>query len=117
MSIYHYTSSSALLNILNTAKLWGTDISFLNDYKELIEGVSIIEEYGNKRWDQLRDNENNPFHILHKLSTELTSQTIEYINNNHIHIVSFTTEGDYIRQWMAYCRDNAGYCIEFDKKN
>lgn len=115
MNIYHYTSGSSLLNILNTSKLWATDISFLNDSKELYEGLNIVSKFGYERWIQFKDDEKHPFHIWYKMVELITDQTIDYSKENNINVISFTTEGDYIRQWMAYCQNNSGYCIEFDK--
>lgn len=116
MNIYHYTSGSSLLNILSTSSLWATDISFLNDSKELSEGLTIVSEFGYERWIQFKNDETHPFHIWYKMVELITNQTIDYSKENNINVISFTTEGDYIRQWMAYCQNNSGYCIEFDRE-
>jgi hypothetical protein len=114
MNIYHYTSANALLNILKTNTLWGTDISFLNDSKELIEGLKVISKFGHDQYHDFNGDESHPYHLWNKIMTELTNQTIKFSENNSINIISFTTDSDYIRQWMSYCPSNAGYCIEFD---
>ncbi|MDV6193257.1 hypothetical protein [Bacteroides hominis] len=45
-NVYHYTDLNALINILASDKilLRATNISYLNDPHELIEGISTINE-------------------------------------------------------------------------
>ena len=49
--IYHYTSQSAYLNIIKEKELWLSDIGTLNDPKEIIFGLEVIENYLKQRID------------------------------------------------------------------
>ena len=44
MPLYHYTDVHAVHSILKTKKIRLTDIRFLNDKAELLEGLTVLEE-------------------------------------------------------------------------
>lgn len=114
MKIYHYTSATSLIGIISHAKLWATDIRFLNDYNELKVGLDLIKGKNEKFWSQYEVKEEHPFSFWSELFNKLTRSILNFNTGNNVNVISFTTEADYIRQWMAYCPKNGGYCIEFD---
>ncbi|MBL4763575.1 MAG: DUF2971 domain-containing protein [Gammaproteobacteria bacterium] len=109
-SLYHYTSGYSLLSIIQSQFLWATDIRFLNDYEELNRGLDIFEGFSEGLANIMRDDAE---HL-----TQLVEICVGNIRRNadltHINLVSFSTEPDDLRQWMAYCNSGIGYCIEFD---
>ncbi|EPM3975505.1 DUF2971 domain-containing protein [Vibrio vulnificus] len=114
MKIYHYTSADALIGILSNAKLWATDIRFLNDYNELKIGLDLITQKNDNFWAKFELTKEHPFGFWSELFRKINA-SITNINTGYgVNVISFTTEPDYIRQWMAYCPSNGGYCIEFD---
>ncbi len=110
-SLYHYTSGKVLLGIIQSQYFWATDIRFLNDYEELNRGLDIFESFTK---DLLKEIPSDREYL-----SELVRICVGNIRRNSkltlINLVSFSTESDNLRQWMAYCNSVGGYCIEFDK--
>ena len=44
MSLFHYTDASAVLSIIGNKKLWLTDIRFMNDSDEALDGARYVAE-------------------------------------------------------------------------
>jgi hypothetical protein len=43
--VYHYTSLSAMMNILKTQQIWATDIGYLNDVSERNLLIDTVDEH------------------------------------------------------------------------
>lgn len=43
-TLYHYSTSSGLLGIFRTKKLWTTSIHYLNDAKEFIHTIHLVQQ-------------------------------------------------------------------------
>lgn len=110
-SLYHYTSGDALLSILRSQQLWATDIRFLNDYEELYRGLEVFEHFSKGLVERMRGDVEH----LSKLVEICVSNIRRNADLTLINLVSFSTEPDDLRQWMAYCNSGVGYCIEFDR--
>lgn len=111
-TLYHYTSSSGLLGIIESRELRATDIYFLNDFREFTHGMDqvrglldkAVANY-QKRVGQMNKNVKTIYDLL---------QRIYPMNANYNHyITSFTDQRDNLRQWMSYGKSNASYCIAF----
>ena len=114
--LYHYTSGTALHGIVENEELWATDLRFLNDYKELDHGLKLFEDYSLSIMEQ----------AIKKLGSENNTEGFSYTTTQiiknirfhadllPIHVVSFSKKEDNLRQWMAYCTSEVGYCIEFE---
>lgn len=112
-TIYHYTSGDGLLGIISSNTLRATEINFLNDFKEFSHGLEIIENQLSQFSEKIKIN--NAGINLSSLIGIMKSIITENISNRQNFIVSFTENGDYIRQWMSYGKPNSSYCIGFDK--
>jgi len=125
-NIFHYTSADALMGILE-GNFWATEINFLNDYKELHIGMDAISSLETE-WNQIIndfESSNKDMEDEHRhrelvknyrfVISSLIKEANEYIADNKICVVSFSKDTDYTRQWMTYCPENQGYCIEFDR--
>ena len=110
-SLYHYTSGNSLLSILQSQQLWATDIRFLNDYKELYRGLDVFESFSKCLVKRMSDDAEH----LSKLIEVCVGNIRRNADLTLINLVSFSTEPDDLRQWMAYCNSGVGYCIEFDR--
>lgn len=106
-SIYHYTSTEGLKNILMEKKLWFTHIQYLNDCEEVNVGMDIF----NRRNEEIIDiariiNPDIP------ISSDDTSDT----SNLHAFVCCFSLENDLLPMWNYYTKDtfNKGYNIGFD---
>ena len=51
--LYHYTSQKGLLGILQTKKLWMTNILYLNDSSECIHTIDLLKSEVEKRKELL----------------------------------------------------------------
>jgi len=105
--IYHYTGDSGLRGILETGRLWLTDVFSLNDPSELNHGFSLL---------------------LKALMSKAVSQDAKDFaqglvdfskrggirqSGNHF-VCSFSESGDDLGQWRAYADNGRGYALGFD---
>ncbi|MGW1682333.1 DUF2971 domain-containing protein [Saccharopolyspora sp. NPDC002376] len=105
-TIFHYTHSKALKEILEHNTLWVSDARFLNDSTELVYAI-------NKAVDRLREHaskEND------ELKRSLLSAVADQLNDwkvSTVYVACFCENGDLLSQWRAYGADQ-GYAIGFD---
>jgi hypothetical protein len=110
-TIYHYTDDVGLKGILETGKLWLTDVFNLNDPSELrhglCHGINILKRKvasgppSIKRFAQGLEN--------------FFSQ-VEVERSGHFFICSFSSRGDDLGQWRAYADNGRGYALGFHAK-
>ena len=114
----HYTSPSAVYNILSKEKLWFTDYRYLNDSSE-----------GNFVWDIVdnilkRNDYNKKF--IHSIQEVRENQTVsinvqECLSCNKFiyYVCSFSENIDSLSLWNYYAKsaDTAGYNLVFNKRN
>jgi hypothetical protein len=106
MSLFHYTDALAVLSIIENKKLWLTDIRFMNDSDEALDGAKYVAEEikaltssGNVIVDQ----------ALFHLQDFSIDMVLEGLAEQHAFIGSFSTRGDHLVQWRSY----GNYAIEF----
>lgn len=89
-NVYHYTDLNALINILGNDKiaLRATNISYLNDPHELIEGISTINEVQRK--------------------------SIEPGAFRNYYLTSFSSCQDNLSMWGMYAANGNGCALAFD---
>lgn len=113
--LYHYTSGNALHGIIENSEFWATDLRFLNDYQELEHGLTLFENHYKEISKGLLNKINNANELC-----EFMEQIVLNIRRNAhylpIHVISFSTKKDNLRQWMAYCKTEVGYCIELESE-
>ena len=107
--IYHYTNDAGLRGMLESGKLWLTDIFDLNDPSELSHGFShAVSILSNKAADG------------HRL-TKVFAQAFEKFRGElqvsaHFFVGSFSSDKDDLGQWRAYADNGRGYTVGFDTK-
>lgn len=106
-NLFHYTSQTGLLGMIENKEIWATNISYLNDLKEFKHTIELIRE--------IIANEIKKGTI----DTDLLSLFEEVVKtafpNQTIFIASFSEEGDLLSQWRGYCGDGVGYSIGIDR--
>jgi len=115
--MFHYTDANGLVGIIGGGgSFWATDMRFLNDSMEVeagIEGVKKLCEDYLKKFEKSK----NP---VESTSLQVYSTIPQFVNDNlrkrSLYTVSFSKSEDNLRQWMAYCPPNAGYCIKFKRE-
>ncbi len=107
MSLYHYTDAAAVMSIIEKQELWLTDIRFLNDSEEAIDGakhiakeISKLEKFNEPSFDQ----------ALEHLRDFTVDSAITDLDDMHMFLCSFSQTKDHLSQWRSY----GAYAIEFD---
>ncbi len=105
--LYHYTSRSGLLGIIESKTIWASNIHYLNDYTEFLLAIDQTKLMVRNPSDQ-----NNK--LLVALYNKIESE-LEAISRMHVFAVSFSADGDVLSQWRGYCPNGQGYSIGFSK--
>ncbi len=105
-SVYHYTSLSSLVQILQVRQLWASDARYLNDAQEVQFGISIAKN--------VVEGQNFPereewLRILNENDGSLNGAIALDVEP---YVVSFTCDGDNLEMWRGY--GGEGCAIEFD---
>lgn len=95
--LWHYTSWPALQGIIEKNEIWASHIEYLNDSKEYVHGLELIEPVL-ERNGLGRELEN--FYKDSKVET---------------YTASFSASFDSLSQWRAYAGSGAGIAIGFDR--
>jgi len=98
--VYHYTSLSAMMNILRTQTIWATDIGYLNDVSERNLLLNTVDEHLAS------------FALKHNLDAEPFRQSDPYWPEGPF-VASFSAERDSLNQWRSYCPIANGVSIGF----
>jgi Protein of unknown function (DUF2971) len=105
--IYHYTNDAGLRGILETGKLWLTDIFSLNDPSELSHGfshaISILRDKAADGHPWTKDFAQ----AFEKFGGELQA---------NFFVGSFSSIEDDLGQWRAYADNGRGYTLGFNTK-
>ena len=107
--IYHYTNDAGLRGILETGKLWLTDMFNLNDPSELSHGLSpMVNILNSKAVD------GPPESKVFAQAIEPILRRGGYKEFAHYFLCSFSSAGDDLGQWRAYADNGCGYALGFD---
>ena len=102
--LWHYTSSDGLISILRSREIWASNISFLNDTKEIEHAVDYAKNAisnrvnrGNLTVDEIS--------FLESLARASGTAAKRY------YVASFSEDQDLLSQWRAYCPPGGGYSL------
>lgn len=105
--LYHYTSGTGLIGILEADQVWASSIHGLNDSKELSHTVDLAKEIIRETLNTTGvEGDNNFLYAF--------SQLLDSISKISLYISCFSTAGDSLSQWRGYCPPGFGYSIGFD---
>lgn len=110
--LWHYTTTPSLLSIVESRRLWATDVMYLNDSRELLEGAGRLAEEAK---DSLADPtpDVSPVHRLWlEIQRSLGSDAQVQMPKQGPFVASFCSEGDLLSQWRGYAT-GSGYAIGF----
>jgi len=125
--LYHYTSQEGLLGILQTNKLWMTNILYLNDSSEFKHTLDFVKVELKNRLDKISGTGISRFSILNENCIDerkylIYNDLLSHYNSTYsgqisdIYVFSLSQEKDDLSQWRGYCPKGVGFCIEFDNK-
>lgn|SRR5574341_13958 len=105
--LYHYTKRRGLLGILDKRSVYASHMRYLNDAREMIHAMDLIQSILNARLAVAIGEQKQLY--------EQAKQWIESLKfQNQVFVFSMSQEGDSLSQWRAYCDSNDGYAIGFD---
>ncbi|HWV08456.1 MAG TPA: DUF2971 domain-containing protein, partial [Pseudomonas sp.] len=116
MELFHYTDTHGLMGIINARALWATDINFLNDSDEFHAGIKTLTEFCKHQAQRTAESDDPVIRSTTHLYKILPRFIQENLTERDLYITSFSSQGDSLRQWMAYSPQNAGYCLVFDSE-
>jgi len=112
ISIYHYTSTDGMKNIIGNSSLWFSNVFYMNDANEVNDGIKSLIQYVFSKWDDL-DEELSDMKTL--IETQIKDAT-QLMLNKHIFVCCFSKGQDELPMWNYYTKDNLnqGYNISYD---
>jgi hypothetical protein len=105
-TLYHYTTFTGLMGIIESRVLWASDIRYLNDSAELKHTADLINI---EITDRINNGHPNP-HLLNQFLNWITHR----ITNGHMLFASsFRAHGNLLSQWRGYSKPGKGVSIGF----
>jgi hypothetical protein len=106
--LYHYTTQTGLLGIIESGEIWASDMRYLNDATEFMLALELA-----RKIVLSLDNSTTRPHEYARIS-EL-SHTVEMITvmKLHVFVCSFSEVGDSLGQWRGYGNAGVAYSIGF----
>jgi hypothetical protein len=118
-TLFHYTTTTGLLGILQDSKIWASDLRFLNDTKESVYARDMVINAVESMENPVR----RPEHPAHQYGepaadtfTRYHESTLDELKNSEfgVYIACFCESGDLLSQWRGY-GGGQGYSIEIAK--
>jgi hypothetical protein len=104
-TLYHYTSQSGLLGIVETNELWATKLQYMNDDLEFRIALSMARE----QLEAIKEHGNAASIAAYALQNSLAG-----LDDINIFSVCFCETGDLLSQWRGYSASGGGFSIGFD---
>ena len=124
--LHHYTTIGGLQGILDSGRLWGTHVAFLNDSQELDYGIgeicNMVEAFAGE-WSWAAEQPDSKDADHQKSVSEMIKAVQKFITNNMEilkpnlgpFVSCLSTSQDQLSQWRGYGQ-SGGYAIRFDPK-
>jgi hypothetical protein len=105
--LYHYTTFSGLLGIVDSGALWASDIRYMNDSAELKHTADLIRT---EITDRI-----GAGHAKPDLLNQFLDWVTHRITNGHmLFAASFRSNGNLLSQWRGYSRVGKGVSLGFN---
>lgn len=110
--VWHYTNGDGFLGILQSSKLFATQVAALNDSKETQYATDLFKQAVNQLIGENKDDAE---------ATAFLTAVLEFVKDepenptrgiSKFFVTCFSADGDDINQWAKYARGN-GYAIGF----
>ncbi len=111
--LYHYTDVRGLEGIINNEEIWLTEYGYLNDSSEGVYGIEIFKEVLGS--GVFRDY--NLFRDRFDYKVDFVDLVNAISRKEGVFCCSFTSEGNLLSQWRAYCPKEGGYSIGFSAES
>ncbi len=111
MNLYHYTDLNAVHSILDTHKIRMTDIRFLNDKTEYLQGLEILKEASHAVFPQDPMFDAGFVNVIEGWFEKAFDELFKFENANEMfYVASFSRSSDTLSQWRSY----GMFAIEFN---
>ncbi|MFZ3351214.1 MAG: DUF2971 domain-containing protein [Xanthobacteraceae bacterium] len=107
--VYHYTNDAGLRGIIESGKLWFSDIFGLNDPSELRHGLAAAIDALKSRSSDERPEIATFASCLERFDLDGGIEAAA-----HFFICSFSGDGDDLGQWRAYADNGRGFALGFE---
>lgn len=105
-TLYHYTTFSGLLGIVQSRTLWASDIRYMNDSAELRHTADLIAAEVRERIEDGRANSS--------LLSQFADWVAHRITSGHMLFgASFRSHGNLLSQWRGYSLPGKGVSLGF----
>ena len=101
-TLYHYTSLEALVSIVQSRRLWASNIRFLNDRTESLHLIENVLDVLRKLVSP-----------AHKAIVRTVQERLGSTPKQAHFVASLSEKDDLLSQWRAYCPPGAGVSIGF----
>jgi len=105
--LYHYTSQTGLIEIVQRKEIWATNIFYLNDSLEFEYATGLIREVIDDYMTSCCDE-------LQKLFLKQMNNIASSLTHFYVYVCSLSEEGDQLSQWRGYCPNGNGFSIGFN---
>lgn len=100
ITLYHYTNSAALVNIIQSRKIRLSARWHLNDPREGEDFCDLLNEYIATNGD----------------AKENGKRAMKLFDSQNFYVACFSEHGDLLSQWRAYAQDGEGVSIGFNRE-
>jgi len=107
--LYHYTSQTGLIGMLNTKTIWASKIHYLNDSKEFALALELASDELDRRIKAATSRGD-------RSRFELLRNTIYTIAGVNTCVCCFSELDDDLSQWRGYGGGNAGFSVGFTRE-
>jgi hypothetical protein len=110
--LFHYTTLEALLKILESGKMWASDLGFVNDPSELAYGLALVKKrVAERRKQSPGDGESTVLDVLEQAAEIRAIQ--DTAGDSRFFAFSLTGNGDLLSQWRGYAPKGDGASLSF----
>jgi hypothetical protein len=111
-TIYHYTTAAGLLGIVNTNRLWASDLLYMNDSTEVEYGRQLIIEVAAAVAGEAKC----PMAQMLCKSIDTVLYPVGMVSGG-FYAACFCEEGDLLSQWRGYSGGVGGYALGFRSRD
>ena len=115
-NLYHYTSISGFISIMQKQELWASHVAFMNDKSEFIHGKELFMQEIQRRICNVPEEEAKLLTDLCQILEQDSSDGIFAKSSKDVYSLSFSYNDDSLEMWRGYAQ-SGGIAIGFDRKN
>jgi len=108
LTLFHYTTETGLLGILESQSIWCSHIQYFNDPSEWTYGENLVVKKINDILSHIKDT--NIKVLLEDLKLYITTLSKRFFD---VYAACFCINGNLLSQWRGYSNGGGGYSLGF----